>query len=78
MGVVSGEFLRGNDSKKGVGVTGLIGRSWLTVAKGTIKGEVEVGTQFRVCRFENLGIMDSICRYKDYQSKMLINKIIPA
>ena len=28
-------------------------------------GEAEVGTQFSVCRFKNLGIMDSIFRYND-------------
>jgi len=71
VGVVPGETLRGNGSNWGVGVVGLFGRSWLTVAKGTTTGEAEVGTQFSVCRFENLGIMDSICRYNNCRSRVL-------
>ena len=60
--MVSGEFLGGYDNNRGVGVV-----------KGIIVGEAEAGTQFSVCRFENLGIIDSICRYKDYRLKGLSN-----
>ena len=49
----------------------------MTEAKGTAAGEAEAGTQFSVCMFENLGITDSICRYKDYKSKVLSNGHIP-
>ena len=76
VGVVSGE-LRGDDKNKGVGVTRLARTSLLTVVKGTAAREVETGRQFSVCKFENLGIIDSICRYRDYQSKLLNNGDVP-
>jgi len=52
-------------------VVGLGGRSGLTVAKEVAMGETEVGMQFRVCRFENLGMIDNRWRYRDYKSKVL-------
>lgn len=72
VGVVSGELFEGNDNNKGAG--GEFGRrSRLAVEKNPPVSETEAGTQFRVCRFENLGIIDSIFRYKVYQSKALNN-----
>lgn len=64
-------LFRGNDNNKGVGVAGFGRESGLTVVKEVVVGETEAGTQFRVCRFENLGMIDNICRYRDYQPKAL-------
>lgn len=73
VGEETGELFRRNDDNEGVGVAGPFKRSWLMAAKDATMGETEAGTQFSVCRFENLGIKDSICRYKDYQPKVLSN-----
>lgn len=62
---MSGELFRGNDNNKGVRAARLGKESWLTIAQDVAMDDTEAGTQFRVCRFENLGMIDSICRYKD-------------
>ena len=60
----SGKLLWGNVNEKGGGVMGLAKRSWSTVVKGATLDEAETGTQFSVCKFENLGSMDSMCWYR--------------
>ena len=46
-------------------MAGLGRRSGLTVVKEVVVGETEVGMQFRVCRFENLGMIDNRWRYRE-------------
>jgi hypothetical protein len=58
--VDSGEPFWGNDNNKGEGVAEIGRGSWSTAAKDAAVGETEAGTQFRVSRFENLGMIDSI------------------
>lgn len=75
-GGISGRLFCGNVNKCGGGVTGLVKRSWSTVANDAIFDEAEVWTYFSVRRFENLGSMDSMCWYKVYQLA-LNNENIP-
>jgi len=75
VGVISGEALRGNGNNGGVGETK---RSSLMTSTGATTGEAEVGIQFSVCKFENLGIMDNICRYSDCQSRVLSKRNVPS